>query len=193
MFYAFIRSLLVIFYRIFYRCKYDFYKYIPSDESFIVCANHTSNLDPPFVGTVIPRRQVFFMAKEELFRNALSAKLFLAVGAFPVKRGAVDKSSLVHAIKLLKNGQILGLFPEGKRVKTGEIGELFHGLAYLALKSNKPILPIAIKWPERIFQPVRVRIGSLIYLPDEKKIVRKVLEEASSKVSEEMNRLLSDL
>ena len=193
MFYTFIRALFILFFRVFYRCKYDFFKYIPSDESFIVCANHTSYLDPPFVGTIIPHKQVYFMAKEELFRYFILGKAITALGAFPVKRGAVDKTSLTHSIKLLKDGQVLGLFPEGKRVKTGEMGELFHGLAYLALKGKRPILPILIKWPERIFQPVRVKVGSLIYFPDEEKIVKKVLEEASAKVSEEMTKLWSDL
>ena len=133
------------------------------------------------------------MAKEELFRFFLLGRSLHALGAFPVKRGQVDKHSISHALSLLKNGNIIGVFPEGTRVTTGELGKVFHGPAFLALKSNKPVLPIAIKWPEKIFNPVKVSVGPLIYFHEEGKISRKVLENASSKILEEISKLWSNL
>jgi 1-acyl-sn-glycerol-3-phosphate acyltransferase len=193
MLYSITRSLFVLYFKVFYRCKFKNLHNIPSGVSFIVCSNHTSNLDPPFVGCVIPRNKVHFMAKEELFKNRLLSRLLVGVGAFPVKRGAVDKGALTHALRLLKDGCVVGLFPEGKRMKAGALGEIFHGPAFLALKSKKPILPMAIKWPERIFQPVRVSVGPLIHFEDEDKTGRKALESASAMILEEMTRLWSGL
>lgn len=193
MLYTVARWLFGLFFMIFYRWKCIDLKDIPSKGSFIVCSNHTSNLDPPLVGNIFPRKKIHFMAKEELFKNFLVGRSLRAVGAFPVKRGSVDKRSISHALELLKNGQVVGLFPEGTRVKTEKLGEIFHGPAYLALKSNTPVLPVAIKWPKKIFQPVKVSVGSLIYFTEEGKINKKVLENASSKLLEEMTKLWSSL
>jgi len=193
MFYTFVRFLFGLFFMVFYRWRFDHFENIPSNGSFIVCSNHTSNFDPPLVGNILHHKKIYFMAKEELFNIFLLGRSLRALGAFPVRRGTVDKRSLSHALKLLQNEYIIGLFPEGTRIKTGKIGEIFHGPAFLALKSNKPILPVAIKWPQKIFQPVKVNVGPLIYFPEEGKINRKVLEKASSKISEEMTRLWSGL
>ena len=193
MLYTSIRSLFILFFKIFYRCKFAQIKNIPTQDSYIICANHTSYLDPPFVGCIIPRKKVYFMAKEELFGYFILGRGIRAVGAFPVKRDAIDRGALNYALNLLKDGRILGVFPEGKRVKTGNLGEIFHGPAYMALKSQRPILPVAIKWPSGIFKPVKVSVGSLIFFQDEGKIGKRVVENASGRVLEEMTRLWSDL
>ena len=193
MLYSFARSLFVLFFRIFYRYKFPRNQNIPAGEAFIVCANHTSYLDPPFVGCLISGKKVHFMAKEELFGYFLLGRGIKAVGAFPVKRGAIDRGALTYSINLLKEGHVLGVFPEGKRIKTGNLGEILHGPAYIALKSQRPILPVVIKWPSGIFRPVRVKTGSLIYFQDEGKIGKKAIENASRKVAEEMAGLWSDL
>jgi 1-acyl-sn-glycerol-3-phosphate acyltransferase len=133
------------------------------------------------------------MAKEELFKNRILDRAFRALGAFPIRRGTVDRRSLSHALGLLNSGQIIGLFPEGTRIKTGKLGNFFHGPAFLALKSNKPVLPVVIKWPGKIFRPVRIKVGPLIYFHGEGKIGKKILENASSKIFEEMTRLWSGL
>ncbi len=193
MFYTFICFLFGLFFKVFYRWKNICLENIPANGSFIVCSNHTSNFDPPLVGNIIQRKKIHFMAKEELFKFSPLGRSLRALGAFPVKRGSVDKNSISHALSLLKNGNIIGLFPEGTRIKTGEIGKVFHGPAFIALKSNKPVLPVAIKWPEKVFKPVKVSVGPLIYFHEEGKISRKVLENASSKILEEMSKLWSNL
>ena len=193
MFYTFICYLFSLYFKIFYRWKNVCFENIPLSGSFIVCSNHTSYLDPPLVGNIMQHNKIHFMAKEELFKFSLLGKALRALGAFPVKRGSVDKHSISHALHLLKNGSIIGIFPEGTRIKTGELGKVFHGPAFLALKSNKPILPVAIKWPEKIFKPVRVSVGPLIYFHEEGKISKKVLENASSIILEEMSSLWINL
>lgn len=193
MFYHFTRFLFGLFFMFFYGWKFAHIDSIPTNGSFIVCSNHTSNFDPPLVGNLIPRKKIYFMAKEELFKNHILGRALRALGAFPVRRGTVDKRSLSHALELLKSNHIIGLFPEGKRVRTGKLGNFFHGPAFLALKSNKPVLPVAIKWPDKLFKPVKVSVGPLIYFHGEGKIGRKVLEDASSKILEEMTRLWSSI
>lgn len=193
MFYTFARFLFSLYFMFFFGWRQVHFKNIPSNESFIICANHTSNLDPPLVGALIPNKRIYFMAKEELFKNHIFGRVLRALGAFPVRRGAVDKRSLSHALGLLNSNHIIGLFPEGKRIKTGKLGDFFHGPAFLALKSNKPVLPVVIKWPGEIFKPVKIKIGSLIYFHEEGKIGKKALENASSKILEEMTRLWSSL
>ncbi len=193
MFYTFVRFLFSLYLTIFFGFRVARLENIPIQGSFILCANHTSNLDPPLVGSMIPSRKIYFMAKEELFRNPILGRALPALGAFPVRRGTVDKRSLTHALDLLKNGQIIGLFPEGTRIRSGKLGNFFHGPAYLALKSNRPVLPVVIKWPEKLFGPVRIKVGSLLYFHDEGKIGKKILEKASSEIFEEMNGLWSGL
>ena len=191
-FYTIICFLFNVYFIIFFgRRPSHLLKDIPPDGSFIICANHTSNLDPPLVGNLVPGRKIHFMAKEELFKNYIMAWALPLLGAFPVKRGSVDRRSLSHALELLASGQIVGLFPEGTRIKTGKLGSFFHGPAFLALKSNRPVLPVVIKWPEKCFRPVKIKIGPLIYFHREGKIDRKTLEDASSKIFGEMSRLWS--
>jgi 1-acyl-sn-glycerol-3-phosphate acyltransferase len=130
------------------------------------------------------------MAKEELFNIFILGTLIKKLGAFPVKRNTADKSAIRRAMQVLDEGGVLGLFPEGTRSHTGELGELHHGAALIALKSKKPVLPVAIKWPEKILRPVEVKIGPLIYFEEEGKIKGKVLETVSLQITEEIKKLL---
>lgn len=192
MFYQFILFLFRIYFIVFYRWQIEGLENIPSRGAFIACANHTSWFDPPLLGAMVfKKRPVNFMAKEELFQVFIFGKLIERLGAFPVKRSRVDRRSLQYALQLLEGGGILGLFPEGSRIKTGELGKPFHGLALLALKSGKPVLPVAIQWPSRKFQKVKVKVGSLIYFEEEGRIKRKVLEINSEIIMAEIRNLIS--
>jgi 1-acyl-sn-glycerol-3-phosphate acyltransferase len=143
------------------------------------------------VGAIVTGgNRVNFMAKEELFNIFILGTLLKKLGAFPVKRNTADKSAIRRALQVLEEGGILGLFPEGTRSRTGELGKPRHGAALIALKSKKPVLPVAIKWPEKIFRPVEVKIGPLIYFAEEGKIRGNVLEEASLQIMEEIKKLL---
>lgn len=130
------------------------------------------------------------MAKEELFKVFILGALIKKLGAFPVKRNKADLGAIKHALKLLEKGGILGLFPEGTRARNGELGELHNGAALIALMSKKPVLPVSIKWPGKIFGTVEVKIGPLIYFNEEGKIRGKVLDTASSRIREEIRKLL---
>lgn len=116
---------------------------IPSKGGVILAPNHISYLDPPAAGAGI-RRQVRFMAKLELFKIPVLGFLIRNVGAFPVKRGTADRHALKKAIDLLQQGELVCLFPEGKRSETGEPLDAELGIGMIALRSKAPVVPTAI-------------------------------------------------
>ena len=88
----------------------------PKEGAVLLCANHISNLDPPVVGITAPR-PIRFMAKEELFRVPVVKTLVKNLHAFPVKRGMNDRQALRIGLEVLKQGEVLGIFPEGRAAK----------------------------------------------------------------------------
>lgn len=189
MLYKFIIMVFIIVFKLFYRCEYYGLENLPSRGPYIICSNHTSWFDPPMVASIVPGGQgVSFMAKEELFKIFIIGSLIRRVNAFPVKRHSADRRAIKHALNILSDGGILALFPEGTRIRTGELGEPQHGAAMIALKSNKPVLPVAITW-SGILRPVKVRVGPLIYFRDEGKIKSKNLEQVSIKIMNEIRNL----
>ncbi|MBI3946111.1 MAG: 1-acyl-sn-glycerol-3-phosphate acyltransferase [Armatimonadetes bacterium] len=117
---------------------------IPRSGGLIVVSNHLSHLDPPVIAGVVGCRQVYFMAKEELFRVPLVGAYLRSVGTFPVKRGAADRAALRRAFDTLAGGRALGMFPEGHRSEDGRLQPGEEGVGLIALRSRAPILPIGI-------------------------------------------------
>ncbi len=112
-------------------------------SGYIICSNHLSNMDPVFYIVSHPN-PVHFMAKSELFRNKFLGEFFSCMGAFAVKRGKGDYQAINEAQNVLKNDEILGIFIEGTRSKTGEFLRPKSGAALLAATSNVPIVPACI-------------------------------------------------
>ena len=131
------------FVRILYRLKVVGLENIPAEDGVIICPNHTSNADPVVLAVSL-KRQIYFMAKAELFKNKLLGKLFKMVGAFPVERGKGDTSAIDSAEKILKNGEQLGLFIEGTRSKTDDFLRPKTGCAMIAYKTGATIIPVCI-------------------------------------------------
>ena len=101
----------------FYRMHVEGAEHIPDTGAVIVAPNHKSSFDPPIVGVAIKNRLVHYMAKAELFKNPVFGWVLRKMGAFPVKRGTVDRMAIKQAVRELKNGHVLGIFPEGTRIK----------------------------------------------------------------------------
>jgi len=191
MFYRFAKALFTLYFKCLYSLDVTGVENLPAQGAFIICANHTSWFDPPLIGCLIPgRNRVYFMAKEELFKVFVFGFLIKKLGAFPVKRNTADRKAIKRGLQVLEEGGILGLFPEGTRSPNGQLGKLYNGAALIALKSKKPVVPISIKWPKKFFRPVKVRIGSSISFTEEGKIRGEILEKISSKISEELEKLL---
>ncbi len=141
--YCFLAAIVRPLVHIFYRLEVRGLENIPADGRCIICPNHTSNIDPVLL-IVTLRRQIYFMAKAELFKNKLFAKLFRALGAFPVERGKGDGVAISEAENILKNCEQLGLFIEGARSKTGDFLRPRAGCAMIAYQMNSPIIPVCI-------------------------------------------------
>lgn len=116
---------------------------IPLTGPLIVAPNHVSYLDPPAVACGTNRRQLRFMAKEELFKGFMG-KLITSLGAFPVKRGEGDTESIRRAIAVLEAGEALLIFPEGTRSDGVTMGPINRGVAMLAKRTGAPVLPVGI-------------------------------------------------
>lgn len=156
--YVFGRGLCRSFFSTTYRVETIGLEHIPKEGPVLLCSNHIHNFDPPFLGSYVPRK-VHYMAKAELFKVPLLGRLIAAVGAFPVKRGSGDKQALKLGLKILKEGEALGLFPEGTRSKDGNLGKGLAGAGFFALRTDAVVIPCAIIGSYKPFSKLRVIYG----------------------------------
>lgn len=189
-FYTFARGLVKIYYKFAFRMDIQGEEHIPKEGGVVLCCNHMSNLDPTTMAGFV-RRPVRYIAKKELFEKRWSAKLLSALGAFPVDRQTTDMKALKTAIKLLKNGEALGIFAEGTRVKEGEAKAAKAGVALFALKGEAPIVPICISSKYKFRSVVHIRYGKPIYLDEYKgqKVTTEMMEEITEKVMEKVREM----
>lgn len=189
-FYTFARGLVKIYYKFMFRMDIQGEEHIPTEGGVVLCCNHMSNLDPTTMAGFV-RRPVRYIAKKELFEKRWSAKLLSALGAFPVDRQTTDMKALKTAIKLLKNGEALGIFAEGTRVKEGEAKAAKAGVALFALKGEAPIVPICISSKYKFRSIVHIRYGEPIYLDEYKgqKVTTEMMEEITEKVMEKVREM----
>ncbi len=131
------------FLRSVYAVRVEGGEHVPSRGAVVLCANHRHWWDIPIVGVLLGR-QVSFMAKAELFRYPVFGPLLRRLGAFPVHRGAADRQAFRRAFAVLAAGGALGIFVEGTRSRTGNLGRGRPGAAFIALKADAPVVPVAI-------------------------------------------------
>ncbi|WP_146552011.1 1-acyl-sn-glycerol-3-phosphate acyltransferase [Rummeliibacillus sp. SL167] len=160
-FYQFAKSVVFTVLKPIYRMEVIGVENFPKEGGILLCSNHIDNLDPPVVGICAPR-PVNFMAKEELFHVPILKGILPKLHAFPVKRGLSDRQALRMAINILKEGQVVGLFPEGHRNKTGKLGKGFSGAGFFALRGNANVVPCAVIGPYKPFHKVKVIFGEAI-------------------------------
>ncbi|HEU5139839.1 MAG TPA: lysophospholipid acyltransferase family protein [Bacillales bacterium] len=159
--YKFGRAPAFLYYKLFHRIEVIGAENVPKEGGILLCSNHINNLDPPLLGAVCPR-DVHFMAKAELFNVPILKTLLPRINAFPVKRGAGDRQALRAGLKVLENGNVMGVFPEGTRSKDGKVGKAFSGAGFFALRSSAHVVPCAILGSYRPFQKVTVVFGKPI-------------------------------
>lgn len=140
---AFVRYTVFLAYKVFYNFKIEGAENIPHDRSIIIASNHRSYADPVIL-TMPMKRNVRYMAKEELFKKKAVAKLITMLGAFPVKRGSGDLQVIDDSIAIINNGENLVIFPEGTRSKNGKVGKGKSGVALIAAKSGADVIPCGI-------------------------------------------------
>lgn len=137
---------------------------IPEKGAFILAANHISALDPVMIISRCPRT-LHFMAKDELFKNPVFASFLKKMNVFPVKRQTSDKRALEFAKRIISSGWVLGIFPEGSRIKDASPKRAKNGVSYLAAKTKADVLPVSIyKAPgvRKLRPQITIRFGKLI-------------------------------
>jgi 1-acyl-sn-glycerol-3-phosphate acyltransferase len=168
---------------------------VPKRGRLLVVSNHASDFDPLLLSCCVGR-PVAYMAKEELFRVPVLKQAITVYGAYPVKRGAGDRSAMKAAIASIESGWATGVFLDGTRTADGRIQDPKLGAAWIAAKTQSPLLPVSLWGTEQIFQkgsavprpvPVTVRIGELILPPGSSD--RAQLEAVTQRCAKAINEL----
>ena len=131
-------------FKLLYRYKTIIEEPLPLVGGMIIASNHISNSDPVLLGLSQKKRRLFFMAKIELFKNKFFGALIRALGAFPVERGAGDGKAIKTGEDLIRDGEIMTIFIEGGRSKTGELMRPRSGCALVAQQMQVPVVPACI-------------------------------------------------
>ena len=178
-----VKGILYGFYRIVFRIEKINEENLPLDEPTIVCANHLNIWDA--VGLVVSsKRRIIFIAKEDLFNNAFLSWIGHLFDVIPIKRGMRDMEAMKRCIKCLKNGQTIGLFPEGTRRGLEKGAKVQNGAAYMALKTGVKVVPVGISGSFKPFSKVYLNYGKpLDFSQNKDKIPEKEqLNEATKQI-----------
>jgi 1-acyl-sn-glycerol-3-phosphate acyltransferase len=169
--YAVLKPLAVALMRVWFGLRVRGAEHVPASGPALIVSNHQSILDPPVIGGAA-RRQIYFLAKAELFRIPLFGWLMRALHARPVRREGSDPAALRTAAQLLGEGKALLVFPEGTRSLNGRLGEGKPGVGMLAVTSGAPVVPAYVSgtlealpkgsaWPRR--SQVSVSFGPALH------------------------------
>ena len=152
--YAFVRWLVITASARPWRVQVHGADRVPTDGAFVFAPSHRSMLDITWL-TLVTRRRIRFMGKASLFRVPLLGALFSALGGFAVERDGSDRAPLRDSLAILDSGDALAVYPEGTRQHGPRIQPLQPGAAYLAIKAQVPIVPVALAGTEEPFRSGR--------------------------------------
>ncbi|MBR5496149.1 MAG: 1-acyl-sn-glycerol-3-phosphate acyltransferase [Oscillospiraceae bacterium] len=143
--------------------KYEGLENVQNLEGTILVSNHRSLMDPVFLIVKI-KNKLRFMGKQELFKFPPLATIFRAMGVFPVARGKGDKSAIEKSVSIIRNNQVLGIYPEGTRSKTGELLRFKSGVAVIASQTGADVVPACIDYDGKLKfrSKVVIRFGERI-------------------------------
>jgi len=199
MLYAIGKSLSQMVARFFGRYRVIGRENIPSKGGVLLCGNHVSYIDPPVLGAGATR-PVHFMAKLELFQIPVLGFLIKNVGAFPVRQHMADRTALKTAIEYLEKGEVVGMFPEGTRIMTGQLGEALPGVGMIVLRAKVPVIPVALINTNKLFPPhsaffkftrVKVIYGKPVELDDlYEKSGREAVDEVGKRIMAAIGELI---
>ncbi len=161
--YKFLFSVIIPVFRLFFRVRITGKENLPEGAT-VVCANHTSMLDPFFAAMLFSTKNLpVFMGKIELFRIPVIGAILRTIEAIPVDRGSTSMSTLRNAINHLKNGRKVVIFPEGTRVSgEADVAGAKTGAAMMACRAGVSMLPVFISGKKRLFGRVEVIAGKPI-------------------------------
>ncbi|MDR2586864.1 MAG: 1-acyl-sn-glycerol-3-phosphate acyltransferase [Coriobacteriales bacterium] len=175
-------------------------KGLPEGSGAIIVGNHSSYLDPVFVIAALRPRPIRYISKEEFFNfNPLIGRLAAWVGAFPVRRNSGDMSAIKRAVRMLKRGELVGIFPEGTRVRSKDQEVTYHeGISLISQLANVPVIPVRLWGPDRIcpkgarlfrLPKVTLRFGEPLSVHEERFAVLSKEERLTAFTAEAMARV----
>lgn len=165
MFYAIAMRAVNLLWHIWFRLQINGRENEPDQGGYILASNHCSAIDPMIVCQGVRKTYIHFMAKAELFDIPVLKHVIRWLKAFPVSRGSGDMSAIETAKQVIRDKEVLGLFPEGTRSKDGQLLRFKSGLALIAQQTGAPVLPVTITYcdPKKRFRSrVVVNYGKLI-------------------------------
>jgi len=150
-----------------------------NNKGFIIAGNHCDYFDPLFVMSVMRPRPVRYLAKEEFFKtNRIVARCAAWLGIIPVKRGSSDMTAIKRSVHMLRRGEILGIFPEGTRIRSADQKVVYHeGVALISALAKAPVVPVRLWNTDKIkpqgsrffhFPKVVLRFGKPISIEEER-------------------------
>ena len=184
-FYNFMLKLFSIFSKTFFKFEVIGTENIPSEGNLIIAANHKSNLDPIFVASAVnKKRKMTAIAKEELFKNKILAKILNKVEIIPINRQNPGLGTIKRILKYIKNDYALVMFPEGTRSKTDDFNNAKAGLSLFATKAKAEIVPCTIYSSYKLFKTAKIYFGKPISLEEYYK--QKLTSEDHERISGEV-------
>ena len=157
---------MFVVFKLLYFMKFEGRENIEKGKNVVLMGNHQCMLDPVCLALCVPDREIHFMGKKELWNNKFLGWVFTKVHGFPVDRGNVDMAAIRTAMGVLKEGNTLGIFPEGTRSKTGHMLPLLGGASMLAFKSGCDVVPVYIDGNYKPFRRITVRVGKPISMQE---------------------------
>ncbi len=189
--YRMVVCILRIIFFLFFRVRTSGKENIPPEGPAILCSNHISWWDPPFL-TVVTPRPIHFMAKRELFDIPIFGPFLASLLAFPVKRGGGDRRAVRQALGILEGDEVVGMFPEGTRRRGNQEARFLRGAAYLAQVSGAPLIPMGISGRYGFVSRLRMVIGEPI-VPRSIEGDRAERNREIDRLTEELARRIGDL
>lgn len=185
-FYNFVMGLFRLFSKVFYKYEVIGEENIPNEGNLIVAANHKSNIDPIFIGAAIRNRQVAPIGKQELFKIKPLGYILKKLNGIPINREKPDVSTIKNILRAIKDGYVVGIFPEGTRVKEPGFGDAKAGLAMFAIKSKAMVVPISIITNYKLLNKVTIYIDKPISFEEyyKEKLTTQDYERLSQNVLE---------
>ncbi len=190
-FYSFARVIIGFIYTVIFHAKARGTENFPTDTHCIIISNHISAWDPLTIAKFYKVSEVHFIAKDSLFKIPVLRLILRGLHAFPVSRGETDMSAMRTSMQVLRDGHVLGIFPEGHRQPSGQVGKIETGVAVMALKSNVPMVPVMISGKYRPFGKLRMAVGKPIPLDDlrARRADTETLEEVKARVRASLEAL----
>ncbi len=193
-FYNFVCSILRFLLAIFYRIEVVGKENIPDEGKYIIIANHKHYFDPLFMIGAVKNRRIIPVAKQELFRIPILRALLKKVEVIPINRANPSLSTVKEILRQIKNGRVLGIFPEGTRcLNQNTFLPAKPGVALFSIKSKADIIPMSIITNYRLFSKVKVVIGEPIDMSKyynskvDKEDYPKIAQEVFDKVIDNFN------